>query len=235
MSAMDLSTLHERTQDYLKTLWGFEERNGLGATMSLGDLAKATDQKLPTTSEAVKRLAAKGLVEHERYLGVRLTEEGRGLAVIMARRHRLLETFLMQTLNYSWDELHEEADMLEHALSDRFVARIDELLGYPTRDPHGDPIPGADGSSEPLSRLLLGDVAPGVPVIMEQVNDSDPEFLRYLDSKGVRPGVELQIVSAPVAGLLEVSINGGADKGGAVFSIGQSAAGDITVREKTED
>ena len=105
---MHVSELPERTQDYLKILWNHEEKAGRDTAMPLGDLAKAAGQKLPTTSEAVKRLAAKGLVEHERYFGVRLVREGRELAVAMVRRHRLLETFLVRTLGYTWDEVHED-------------------------------------------------------------------------------------------------------------------------------
>lgn len=223
---MHVSELPERTQDYLKILWNHEEKAGRDTAMPLGDLAKAAGQKLPTTSEAVKRLAAKGLVEHERYFGVRLVREGRELAVAMVRRHRLLETFLVRTLGYTWDEVHEEAEMLEHATSDRFVERIDAFLGAPARDPHGDPIPAADGTAEPLSRIMLADVPPNSPVTMEQVNDADGEFLRYLDKHGVRPGVRLTVVAPPVAGLLEVSVDGGAS-----FSLGESAAREIAVRD----
>lgn len=223
---MHVSELPERTQDYLKILWNHEEKAGSDIAMPLGDLAKAAGQKLPTTSEAVKRLAAKGLVEHERYFGVRLVQEGRELAVAMVRRHRLLETFLVRTLGYTWDEVHEEAEMLEHASSDRFVERIDAFLGAPARDPHGDPIPTADGTAEPLSRITLADVPPNSPVTMEQVNDADGEFLRYLDKHGVRPGVVLTVVAPPVAGLLEVSVDGGGS-----FSLGESAARDIAVRD----
>lgn len=223
---MHVSELPERTQDYLKILWNHEEKAGSDTAMPLGDLAKAAGQKLPTTSEAVKRLAAKGLVEHERYFGVRLVQEGRELAVAMVRRHRLLETFLVRTLGYTWDEVHEEAEMLEHATSDRFVERIDAFLDTPARDPHGDPIPTADGTAEPLSHITLADVPPNSPVAMEQVNDTDGEFLRYLDKHGVRPGVVLTIVAPPVAGLLEVSVDGGGS-----VSLGESAARDIAVRD----
>lgn len=226
---MHISELPERTQDYLKLLWTHEEKEGANTAMSLGDLAKAAGQKLPTTSEAVKRLAAKGLVEHERYFGVRLVEEGRRLAVAMVRRHRLLETFLVRTLGYTWDEVHDEAEMLEHATSDRLVERLDSFLGNPARDPHGDPIPAPDGTAEPVSRITLIDVPAQTPVTVEQVTDADGEFLRYLDKYGVRPGVELTVVAPSVAGVLEVAVDGGSH-----FPLGESAARGIAVRSISE-
>ncbi|AWB83317.1 metal-dependent transcriptional regulator [Corynebacterium liangguodongii] len=221
---MHLRQLPERTQDYLKVMWNYEERHGLGAPIPLGELAKATGQKLPTASEAVKRLAAQGLVEHEKYAGVRLADPGRTLAVGVVRRHRLIETLLVRTLGYSWDEVHEEADMLEHAVSDRFLSRVDAFLGHPSRDPHGDPIPTADGTAEPLSKMRLGDVAPGDKVVFEQVNDADPELLRYLQRHGVSPGDTLEVLSAATAGLIQVRAGGGE------FPIGATKADDIAVR-----
>lgn len=225
MTGMQLSQLPERTQDYLKILWNHEERHGSEAAMALGELAKAAEQKLPTASEAVKRLATQDLVIHERYSGVRLAPLGRHLAVGVVRRHRLVETFLVETLGYSWDEVHAEADVLEHACSDRFVERLDALLGHPTRDPHGDPIPGADGTAEALSELLLADAPLNTPVTVEQVNDADPDLLRLLDRHGVYPGVQLVIPAPAAAGLLEIDLVDGGR-----FTLAEVAARDITVR-----
>src|SRR5699024_11629900 len=112
----------------------------------------------------------------------------------VARRHRLLETFLVDTLGYTWDEVHDEADVLEHACTDRFIARLDAHLNYPTRDPHGDPIPRADGSIDPLSTSTLDGIAVGHKGIMEQVNDDDPELLRFLAVQNMRPGAEVELV-----------------------------------------
>ena len=206
---MHVTDLPERTQDYLKELFNHEERSGVNLPLALGDLAAALDQKLPTASEAVKRLAAKDLVVHERYRGVTLTDLGRDMARQVARRHRLLESFLVTTLGYTWDEVHEEADVLEHACSDRFIARLDAHLDFPTRDPHGDPIPRADGSIDPLSPQTLDEVPAGTTVIMEQVNDSDPELLRFLAAQNMRPGSTVDIVEAPMAGLLHIAVDGG--------------------------
>ncbi|WJY88892.1 Iron-dependent repressor IdeR [Corynebacterium confusum] len=230
IAPMHVSDLPERTQDYLKVLWDYEEHHGEGTPMALGELATALQQKLPTASEAVKRLAKQKLVVHERYFGVGLTPTGRELAVVMARRHRLLETFLVRTLGYSWDEVHAEADALEHATSDRFVDAIDAHLGHPVRDPHGDPIPRADGSSEPLSPQRLAQAEPGAEVILEQVNDSDPELLRYLDRFAVHPGSALRVVAAPMAGLLEVETSAGA-----TFTVAEGVAQEMVVRPADKD
>ena len=222
---MHVTDLPERTQDYLKELFDHEERNGVDLPLALGDLAAALEQKLPTASEAVKRLAAKDLVVHERYRGVMLTELGRDLSRQVARRHRLLETFLVDTLGYTWDEVHDEADVLEHACTDRFIARLDAHLNYPTRDPHGDPIPRADGSIDPLSTSTLDEIVVGHKVIMEQVNDDDPELLRFLAVQNMRPGAEVELVQPPLAGLLHISVDGGEP-----FALAAVAAHEITVR-----
>lgn len=226
---MHVTDLPERTQDYLKELFDHEERNGVDLPLALGDLAAALNQKLPTASEAVKRLAAKELVVHERYRGVTLTELGRDLSRQVARRHRLLETFLVETLGYTWDEVHDEADVLEHACTDRFIARLDAHLNHPTRDPHGDPIPRADGSTDPLSARTLAEVTVGQKVIMEQVNDDDAELLRFLASQNMRPGTEVELVQPPLAGLLHISVDGGEP-----FALAEVAAHEITVRSNTE-
>ena len=222
---MHVTDLPERTQDYLKELFDHEERNGVDLPLALGDLAAALEQKLPTASEAVKRLAAKDLVVHERYRGVMLTELGRDLSRQVARRHRLLETFLVDTLGYTWDEVHDEADVLEHACTDRFIARLDAHLNYPTRDPRGGPIPRADGSIDPLSTSTLDEIAVGHKVIMEQVNDDDPELLRFLAVQNMRPGAEVELVQPPLAGLLHISVDGGEP-----FALAAVAAHEITVR-----
>lgn len=216
-----LADLPERTQDYLKVLWDIAEHTG-GDAVPLGELARRTGQKLPTASEAVKRLAAQRLVYHERYSGVQLTEEGRRLAMGMVRRHRLLETFLVTTLGYTWDEVHEDADRLEHACSDLFVERLDALLGSPARDPHGDPIPDPEGRIEDLGTATLADAPVGATVAIERVRDEDAELLRYLQEHGVRVG-ESVTVEAVVAGLVQVRV------GDTVMPLALDAAREITV------
>lgn len=221
---MDLAELPERTQDYLKEMFNYEEKTGVDSPVSLGDLATAMGQKLPTTTEAIKRLAAQGLVNYERYKGATLTTAGREMAVQMARKHRLIEAFLVNSLGYSWDEVHSEADKLEHACSELFIQRIDALLGHPSRDPHGDPIPRSDGSVDRLSRLVLANAQPGEKIVMEQVNDSDPELLRYLAEHEVLPGTNLIVKSPARAGLIEVEV-----EGGRVITLAELAAREISV------
>ncbi len=219
---MHVTDLPDRSQDYLKAIWDITERTG--TPVALGELARVTEQKLPTASEAVKRLARQELVHHEPYSGVTLTDDGRRLALAMVRRHRLLETFLVTVLGYTWDEVHDDADLLEHGVSDRLLARIDAHLDHPTRDPHGDPIPAADGSVESLSGDSLAAVSPGSEVVVEQINDHDPGLLRYLADHGIVPGVSVRIDAPVTAGLLTVLVDG------RPVPVSETSLGDIRVR-----
>ncbi|MGP6173862.1 metal-dependent transcriptional regulator [Corynebacterium sp. A21] len=203
---MHVSELPDRSQDYLKAIWNVAEYSGEPA--ALGELAARVGQKTTTAAEAIRRLASKGLVENEPYRGITLTEAGRELAVAMVRRHRLLETFLVQVLGYSWDEVHEDAELLEHSVSDRFVARIDAHLGHPARDPHGDPIPDAEGQLPPVEWISLAAVVAGDTVTVEQADDRDPQLLRYLSAHGLIPGTQLTVLGPPVAGMLKVEVAG---------------------------
>lgn len=136
-------------EDILKLVWSAEEAGRDGVKPK--DIGEHMGVVPSTTTENVQRLVRQGLVTHERYGRVRLTRQGRAVALGMVRRHRLLETYLHEALGFSWDEVHEEAEILEHAVSERLLNRLDKVLGYPTRDPHGDPIPRADGSSDVFS------------------------------------------------------------------------------------
>ncbi|MCK8675051.1 metal-dependent transcriptional regulator, partial [Rhodococcus sp. HM1] len=126
-------------QDYLKVIWTVQEWSGEKVSTKL--LAEKLGVSASTVSEAVRRLCDQGLLDHERYGAISLTESGRAAAVAMVRRHRLIETFLVRELGYRWDEVHDEAEVLEHAVSERMIAALDAKLGFPERDPHGDPIP----------------------------------------------------------------------------------------------
>lgn len=222
MVLMHLRDLPERTQDYLKVLWDLSEHLH-GQAVPLKLIAQRTGQKVPTASEAIKRLAGQGLVHHERYSGVTLTEEGKALSMGMVRRHRLLETFLVRELGYSWDEVHADADMLEHACSDLFIERLDAHLGSPIRDPHGDPIPDAQGTIDVLEGCTLDTAPLDTPLVIERVCDEDPELLRYLDRCGVGVGDDV-VITARIAGLVEVRC------GSEEFSLAEVAAHDVTVR-----
>lgn len=196
---MHVEDLPAKTQDYLKVIWDLHERTG--EKVALGDVAERMGEKKPTASEAVKKLAARGLVNHEPYRGISLSDRGRDIALIMVRRHRLIESFLVSTLGYTWDEVHEEAEKLEHAVSDDFISRIDAMLGFPERDPHGDPIPSASGTIASAVRTDLTDIEAGAMVVVDRINDSDPELLRYLATSGVGPGTVLRAETAPYAGM----------------------------------
>ncbi|APT91845.1 hypothetical protein CPHO_01770 [Corynebacterium phocae] len=218
---MQLQDLSDRAQDYLKALWDLGEHNG-GAPAPLSELAARLGQKMPTASEAVKRLAAKGLVKHTPYSGIELSEEGRRLAIEVVRRHRLLETFLVEKLGYTWDEVHDDADRLEHGCSERFINRIGELLGNPTRDPHGDPIPTSAGVIEDLGLQTLAGVEVGQTVTVERFCDGSPELLRYAFKNGLGVGSKATVVEKEM-GLIKVDVEG------RQLVFGDQTAEDITV------
>src|SRR5690606_1966104 len=139
------------------------------------------------------------------YGAITLTPEGRALAVAMVRRHRLIETWLVETFGYAWDEVHDEAEVLEHAVSDRLLARIDESLGRPVRDPHGDPIPAADGSIMIPEAVTLASADAGHVGTVVRISDRDPELLRYLDERGFRLDAPVEVVGRePFGGALTV-------------------------------
>lgn len=128
----------------------------------------------------LKKLTSQGLLTHERYGDIALTDEGRAAAVAMVRRHRLIETFLVEYLGYAWNEVHDEAEVLEHAVSDTFIERLAERLGHPIRDPHGDPIPTAAGAVPELSAVQLSSLPVGTQAVVARVSDADPDLLLFL-------------------------------------------------------
>lgn len=193
---MHITDLPERSQDHLKKIYDLQEWSGTGAA-GLSGLAEAMGQPRSTTSEAVKRLANSGLVEHAPYADITLTAVGRELALALVRRHRLIETYLVAELGYSSDEVHDEAEILEHAVSDRFIEAIDERLGRPHRDPHGDPIPTREGVLPAEKTVLLSTVDPDTTVIIRRIRDRDPEMLRYLAAHNVHPGTAVTVGEPP--------------------------------------
>lgn len=205
---MSVTTLSASTQTYLKSLWVLQEWDGAAVTPSA--LAARAEVSLSSASDAVRKLAKQGLVDHTRYGSIRLTDQGRELALAMVRRHRLLETFLVQELGYRWDEVHEEAELLEHAISDRLLERIDAHLGRPARDPHGDPIPAADGTIALPETILLSDLAPGARAVIERISDADPALLQHFAELGIVVGAEVETrEGAPFSDAREVSVAGG--------------------------
>lgn len=176
-------------EDYLKVIYGHTEWQPDPITPS--QLAARLGLAPSTVTEMVKKLVAAGHVAHAPYGAVRLTDSGRRAALRMVRRHRLVETWLVQQYGYGWDEVHDEAEVLEHALSDRLLAKIDELLGYPQRDPHGDPIPGEDGAVEVPDAVPLSELTPRERGVVARVSDRDAAVLRSVTAAGVRLGSEV--------------------------------------------
>jgi DtxR family transcriptional regulator, Mn-dependent transcriptional regulator len=170
-------------EDYVKVIYAHTEWQPDPITPSV--LASRLGLKPSSVTEMVKRLTGLGLVEHRPYSAVTLTPDGASLALRMVRRHRLIETWLVQEHGYGWDEVHDEAEVLEHAISDRLLASIDELLGHPERDPHGDPIPTVGGDIRIPDALLLQNAPEGSRVRVARISDQDPELLRYLDDNQI--------------------------------------------------
>ena len=170
-------------EDYVKAIW---EVAGADVA-STKDIAERLLIAPPSVTNMFVRLREMGFVEYERYRGVSLTERGREEALRLVRRHRLIETFLLQHLGYSWDEVHEEAERLEHAVSDGFTERLAEYLGHPDQDPHGDPIPAADGTIQPDYSFPVSEAVPGQWIRISKVGD-DPSTLDYLGERGLVPG-----------------------------------------------
>lgn len=197
-------------EDYLKAVWTVGEWSDQPVTTNV--LAKRMQVAASTVSETVRRLTEQGLLEHRRYGAIELTEHGRSHAATMVRRHRLLETFLVQDLGYSWDEVHAEAEILEHAVSPLLIERIADRLGHPRRDPHGDPIPSPDGHSRDRSPRLLATLPAGESGRVERISDNDPDMLRWFASIGLVPDVRITVVERRAyAGLLQVTIDDDAD------------------------
>lgn len=181
-------------EDYLKGLL-LAQRPGSDAPVSTGAIAEALGVSPGTATAMVQSLASDGLVVYEPYKGALLTPEGRRAALAVLRRHRLVELFLVEVMGYDWSEVHGEAERLEHVVSERFVERMDEMLGFPKVDPHGDPIPDASGSMETLSGICLASCDPGVRGTVVRVTDQERGFLRALGRLALRPGKEMEVVS----------------------------------------
>ncbi|KQY09765.1 DtxR family transcriptional regulator [Mycobacterium sp. Root135] len=201
-TARDLSSV---AQDYLKVIWTAQEWSVDKVSTKM--LAERIGVSASTASESIRKLADQGLVDHEKYGAVTLTDAGRLAALAMVRRHRLMETFLVRELGYGWDEVHDEAEVLEHAVSDRMLDRIDAKLGFPTRDPHGDPIPAADGRVPAPDARQLSMCRDGDAATVARISDADPEMLRYFDSVGISLDSRLTVLARrDFAGMISVGV-----------------------------
>jgi len=178
-------------EDYAKAIYALEVRGG---TVTTNALAERLGVTAASASGMVKRLCELGLVEHEPYHGVSLTDGGRRVALEVIRHHRLLELYLVQSLGVPWDRVHEEAEVLEHVLSEQLEERIAAKLGNPTRDPHGDPIPTRDLTIEEGSTESLQDLQAGDRGTFTRVSDADPDMLRFLAERGIAPGDGFEVI-----------------------------------------
>ncbi|HUF37337.1 MAG TPA: metal-dependent transcriptional regulator [Anaerolineales bacterium] len=200
------ATLTHAIEDYLKTIYKIQSAHERASTNALAEALEITPASV---TGMIQKLAATTppLVVYEKHRGVRLTAEGEEIALEIVRHHRLLELFLHQILGYSWDKVHAEADRLEHVISEEFEAKIAEVLGDPSHDPHGDPIPQLDLSLPPASRKPLNELRPGQRAAIQRVHSADPEFLCHLEALGLMPNIELVVLDhSPFDGVLTVRI-----------------------------
>ncbi len=213
-------------ENYLKEVYLGVGRLPAGETLlPMGQLAVALGVAPGTATTMVKALAESGLVDYEPYNGVRLTAAGMRLATTVLRRHRLMELFLVQVMGMRWDEVHDDAEHLEHVVSDRLIERIDEMLGHPETDPHGDPIPNPDGAIRERHFETLLTCPIGAQVVVARVSDQDPAFLRFVERHGLKPGQSVTVDGRDEAADA-VHLHG---PGGAAFTLGARAASKLLV------
>jgi DtxR family Mn-dependent transcriptional regulator len=213
----------EADQNYLKEIYSFELDHQQATTSELADRFGFSPA---TVTGMLKKLSHNGWVAYEPYQGVTLTDEGRKIALEVVRHHRLIETFLARALDIPWDRLHEEAEKLEHVLSDYLEARIDESLGFPTSDPHGSPIPALDGSISDAGRMRLASLRAGAEAEVVEVYDHDPELLARLEELGLYPGAKIDVEAVePLDGLLTIKV------GGNPVVVGQTTASHVFVKQ----
>jgi len=195
-------------EDYVKVIYSFTEWQDKPITSS--QLAQRLGVANSSVSEMVRKLKDQGLVDHKPYSAITLTRDGVRLALSMVRRHRLIETYLVQQLGYSWDEVHDEAEQLEHAVSDTFIERMAAKLGNPLRDPHGDPIPGPDGTVVMPPAHLLNDLDRGHTGRITRISDDNPDLLRYLAAEEIDLDADVEVLGRkPFGGALMVRIGSG--------------------------
>lgn len=211
-------------ENYVKEIYLAQQALGDQA-VPMGHVARALNVVPGTATVMVKSLAQSGLVDYEPRRGVRLSAEGRALALRMLRRHRIVELFLVQTLGLDWAEIHDEAERLEHAVSERVLERLDALLGHPKTDPHGDPIPSAQGDIDERVLSSLADCRVGKRYRVARVGDQSPAFLQFLDEHGLKPGTPLRVSTREtIADAVTLQFDDGA-----AATMGLSAAAKIMV------
>ncbi|MFQ5631104.1 MAG: metal-dependent transcriptional regulator [bacterium] len=192
-------------EDYLKAIYKIDAN---GERTSTSAIAEKLGVAQASVTGMIKKLADMKLLEYSPYRGVRLTTAGQKIALETIRHHRLLELYLQEAMGYTWDKVHEEAEHLEHHISEEFEAKIDEMLGYPAYDPHGAPIPTKDGEIPPSEFKTLTTLAPGTKATIRRVSDNDPEKLRYLGKLRLYPATEISVMSRePFNGSTQIKVN----------------------------
>jgi len=213
-------------ENYIKSIYlgqvGLDAESRL---VPMGHVAAALGVTPGTATTMVKALAESGLAEYEPYIGVRLTAAGERLAALVLRRHRLVELFLVQVLGMRWDEVHDDAEQLEHVVSERLIERIDEMLGRPTHDPHGDPIPTAEGTIPTHHHDSLLTCPVGTALRMTRIADQDPAFLRFVERHSLKPGERVEVQSRDTAADAVTLVG----QGRAPLTIGTRAASKLLV------
>jgi DtxR family Mn-dependent transcriptional regulator len=195
-------------ENYLKAIFKLAEEEPEAAGVSTNRIAAALATRAPSVTDMLRRLAEKNLLNYERYRGVQLTAEGQRLALLTIRKHRLWEVFLVQQLGFSWDEVHDVAEELEHVQSPLLMRRLDAFLGHPALDPHGDPIPAEDGAIRRPAHRLLADLCPGDRGTLCAVKNTTAPFLQYLDKVGLQLGAAVEVLDKTAFdNSFEISIN----------------------------
>jgi DtxR family Mn-dependent transcriptional regulator len=198
--------LTRSVEDYLKAIYQLSRG---GQPVSTSQIAQRLMLSAPSVSGMVRRLSEQGLLEHLPYRGVELTDQGRRVALRMLRRHRLIEAYLVAFLGYTWDTVHDEAERLEHAVSDMMVERMAHALGHPRVDPHGDPIPEADGSIAEVAHLPLSEVEAGETVTICRADTTEADRLRYIAEAGLMPGTRVTVTGRqPFHGPITLEVGG---------------------------
>lgn len=193
---MSVSELTTSTQNYLKAIWGLTEWSSNSVTAT--EVSQKTGLKLSSVSDGMRRLGQLGLVNYSPYAAIELTDLGRTHALAMVRRHRMIETFLVEVLGYRWDQVHDEAENLEHAVSDFMIDQLDKKLGFPKRDPHGDPIPSASGAIDVPNAIRLHMVPIGSKAQVRRISDADPELLKFFDEHKIGLDTPLEVLEPQV-------------------------------------
>ncbi|XWN37269.1 MAG: metal-dependent transcriptional regulator [Balneola sp.] len=218
-------SLSQSVEDYLKAIY-LLEIDGDAATTN--NIAESLSVSSASVTNMFKKLAKLKLIRHKSYRGAELTKAGEKIALEVIRHHRLLELYLKEMMGYSWDQVHDEAEKLEHHISEQFEDKIAELLNDPTHDPHGDPIPSKEGVVPEMASLAITDAEENEPYIIGRVRDQDPELLRFLEKSGIIPGVKLTVLEkAPFDGPVKIKLE---DK---ETTIGNSVAKDVFLVEQS--